>query len=75
MNQQQNIDKILCCNPYKAKQQFLIGKYESTSLKHLNDSKDFIEYSDNMDDISKYIEEYNPNKKRKIHDMIADMLT
>ena len=69
MNQQQNIDKILCCNPYKAKQQFLIGKYESTSLK------DFIEYSDNMDDISKYIEEYNPNKKRKIHDMIADMLT
>ena len=31
-----------------------------------------------MDDIYKYIEEYNPNKKRKIlivfDDMIADML-
>ena len=36
------------------------------------------EYSNNMDDIYKNIEEYNPNKKRKIlmvfDDMIADML-
>ena len=56
----------------------LINKNESTGLKHLNDSKAFIEYSNNMDDIYKSIEEYNPNKKRKIliafHDMIADML-
>ena len=40
---------------------------------------DFIKYSDDMDDISEIIEEYNPNKKRKIlvaiNDMIAGMLS
>ena len=45
----------------------------------MNDSKAFIEYSNNMDDIRKYIEEYNSNKKWKIlilfDDMIADMLS
>ena len=38
----------------------------------------FIEYSNNMDDIYKNIEEYSPNKKRKrlilFYDMIANML-
>ena len=38
---------------------------ESTGLKYLNDSKAFIEYSDDMDNIYKNIEEYNPNEKRK----------
>ena len=33
------------------------------ALKHF---KVFIEYSNNMDNIYKNIEEYNPNKKRKI---------
>ena len=44
----------------------------------MNDSKAFIEYSNDMDDIHKNIEEYYPNKKHKIlivvDDMIADML-
>ena len=44
----------------------------------LNDSETFIEYSNNINDIFKNIEEYNPNKKCKIlivfDDMIADML-
>ena len=61
------------------KYQFLINKRESTGLKYLLDSKDFIEYSNDMDDIYKNIEEYNPNKKLKIlivfDDMIADMLS
>ena len=47
-------------------------------IKHLNDSKAFIEFSNYMDDIYKKIEEYNPNKKSKISivfdDMIACML-
>ena len=51
---------------------------KSTCLKYLNDSEFFIEYSNDMDDIYKDIEEYNPNKKQKIlivfDDMIADML-
>ena len=35
------------------KYEFLINKRESAGLKYLNDSKVFIEYSDNMDDIYK----------------------
>ena len=45
----------------------------------MNGSKAFIEYSNDMDDVSKNIEEYNPNKKQKIlivfDDIIADMLS
>ena len=51
INQQPNIDKIhlWAKDPYEAKHQFLINKQESTGSKHLNDSKVFIEYSNNMD--------------------------
>ena len=56
----------------------LINKRKSTGLKYLNDSKAFTEYSNDMKDIYKNIEDYNPNKKRKIlivfDDIIADML-
>ena len=48
-------------------------------MKYLNDLKAFIEYSNDMVDIYKNIEEYNPNKKQKVlivfDDMIADMLS
>ena len=57
----------------------LINKRESTGIKHFNDFEAFIEYSNNLNDIYKNIEEYNWNKKRKIlitfDDMIADMLS
>ena len=57
----------------------MINKRESTGLKHFNDSKAFIEYSDDMDDIYENIEEYNKNKKRKtlivFYYLIADMLS
>ena len=39
---------------------------KSTGLAYLNDSKAFIECLNDMDDIYKNTEEYNPNKKRKI---------
>ena len=65
--------------PYEAKYQILINKRESTFLKHFNDYKCLIEYSNDMDDIYKNIEECNSNKKRKIlivfDGMIADMLS
>ena len=52
---------------------------KSTDLKHFNDSKAFIEYSNDMDIIYRNIEEHNPNKKLKIiivfDDIIADMLS
>ena len=80
INQQLDIDKIYLYakDPYEAKYQFLNNKGDSTSLKDFNDSKAYTEYSNNMDDIHKNIEEYNLNKKRKtliVFDaMIADML-
>ena len=81
ISQQPDIDKIYLYAkyPYEAIYNFLINKWESTGSKHLNDSKVFIEYSNKMDNIYKNIEEYNPNKKRKIlivfDDIIADMLS
>ena len=36
------------------------------SLKHFNDPKGFIEYSNDMQDVYKNIEEYNIDKERKI---------
>ena len=57
----------------------LINKRESTGLEHFNDYKAFIEYSDDINDIYKNKEEYNPNKKHKMlivfDDMIADKLS
>ena len=48
-------------------------------MKYLNNSKAFIEYSNDMDDVCKNIEEYKPYKKRKIlivfDNMIADILS
>ena len=71
INEEPDIDKmyLYAKGPYEAKYRFLIDKREITGLKHFNDYKTFIEN----------IEEYNPDKKRKIlivfYDMIADMLS
>ena len=81
INSEPDLDKtyLYSKDPYKAKYQLLINDRESTGLKYLNDSKAFIEYSNDMDDIDKDIEDKNPTKKRKIlilfDDMIADMLS
>ena len=40
----------------------LINKQESTGLKHSNNCKAFIEYSNYMDDKYRNIKEHNPNK-------------
>ena len=65
-------------DPYEAKYQFLIYKRESTGLKHFNDPKAFMGYSNGMQDIYKNTDEYNTHKERKIlivsDDMIADMI-
>ena len=80
INNQPDIDKIfLYANDlYETKYQILINKRESTGLKHLNDPKDFIGYSNDMEDVYRNIKEYNLGKERKIlivfDDMIADMI-
>ena len=58
INHEQDIEKtfLYTRDPYEAKYQLLIKKRESTGLKYLNDSKAFIGYSNNMDDIYRNIE-------------------
>ena len=61
-----------------------IKKYESVDLKHFNESKAFIDYSNDVIDIFENIYEYNSKKiikkkkNRKIYilfdDMIVDIL-
>ena len=63
---------------YEAKYQLLINKRESIGLKHFNEVKAFTEYSNDMQDVYKNIDEDNPGKKRKIlivfDGTIADMI-
>ena len=79
LNHEPDIDKIYLYSKdtYEAKCQLLIFKRETTGLKYLNDLKAFIEYSNNVDDIYKNIEDYHPDKKLKIlivfDDVIADL--
>ena len=80
INNQPDIDKIYLYakDPYEKKYQFLINKREKVGLNHFNDPKAFMEYSNDMQDAHKNIEDYNPIEKRKIlivfDDMIADMI-
>ena len=80
INNQADIDKIYLYakEPYEKKYQYLINKREKVVLNHFNDPKAFMEYSNDMQDVRKNIEDYNPIKKRKVlivfDDMIADMI-
>ena len=69
----------MCENLSEPKYEFLIKKREDAGIKHLNDSNAFIECSNTMDDVYENIDDYNPNRKRKIlivfDDMIADIMT
>ena len=53
----------------------VINKRESTGFMNFNYIKSFIEYSNNMNDIYKNIDEYNPDEKQKILIMFDDMIT
>ena len=80
IHSQPDIDKIYLYakDPYEDKYQYLINKRESVGINHLNDPKAFIEYSNDMHDVYKNIDNYNTDKKNKVlivfDDMIADMI-
>ena len=80
INNQPDIDKNICMQRIhiKKKYQYLINKREEVGLDHFNDPKTFIEYSNDMRDVYKNIEDYNLGRERKIlivfDDMIADMI-
>ena len=81
INKQKDIDKIYLYakDSSEPKYEYLIKNRENVGIKHLNDSKAFIECSNTMNDVYENIDNYNPNKKRKIlivfDDMIADIMT
>ena len=64
--------------PYEAKYQYLINKREGIGINHFNDPKAFIEYSSDMRNVYKNIDDYNPEKENKtliaFDDMTADMI-
>ena len=51
---------------FNVKFHLLINKLESVGLKHFDDLKAFINYSNDFDGIDRNIDEYNPNNKIKI---------
>ena len=77
---QPGIDKIYLYakDPYEAKYQHLINKIEGLGINHFNNPKAFIEYSNDMQNVYKNINYYNPDKENKIlivfDDMITDMI-
>ena len=80
MENQLDINKtyLYAKDPYDAKNQYLINKREGVSIDHFSDPNAFIEYSNDMHDVYKNIDDYNPDKENKIlivfDDMIADMI-
>ena len=65
---QPDIDKmyLYAKDLYEAKYQYLINIRKKVGIDHFNDPKAYIEYSKNMHDVYKNIDEYNPDKEIKI---------
>ena len=61
ISQEIDIDEICLYakDPYESKNQLLYNKRKNSSLKHFNESKAFIEYSNDMNDIYKNTGQYN----------------
>ena len=80
IDNQPGIDKIYFYVKtfYDAKYQYLINIRTRVWLKLFSDPRVFIEYWNYMHNVYKNIDEYNPDKDRKIwiafDDMIADMI-
>ena len=80
INEQNDIDKIYLYarDLSEPKYEYLIKKREDAGIKHLNNPNAFIECSNTMDDVYENIDDYNPNRQRKIlnvfDDMIADIM-
>ena len=77
LKNQPDIDKIYLYE-IKSKYQYLINKREGVGINHFKDFKAFIEFSNDMHDVYKNINYYNPDRENKIlivfDDMIADTI-
>ena len=51
---------------FEPKYQYLNNKKKWMGINHFNDPKAFIEYSNDMHNVYKNIDDYNPDKENKI---------
>ena len=65
---QPDIDKVYLYakDPYEAKYQYLIKIREKVGIDHHNDPRAYIEYLNDMHDVYRNINYYNPYKENKI---------
>ena len=81
IKEQDDIDKIHlhAKDLSEPKNKFLIKRREDTGIKCLNDSNAFIGCSNTTDDVYEDIDDYSPNRKRRIliafDEMIADIMS
>ena len=81
IKEQDDIDKIHlhAKDLSEPKNKFLIKRREGTGIKRLNDSNAFIGCSNATDDVYEDIDDYSPNRKRRIlivfDEMIADIMS
>ena len=80
IKEQDDIDKIYLYakDLSEPKYEFLIKKREYAGTKHFSEPNAFIECSNTMDHVYENIDDYNPNRQRRIlivfDDMIADVV-
>ena len=79
--EQNDIDKtyLYAKDLSESRYELLIKKRKDAETKHLSDLNAFIECPNTMDDVYKNVNDYNPNRKRKIlivfDDMFANIMT
>ena len=76
INEQRDIDKIYLYakDLSEPKYEHLIKNRENAGIKHLNDSKAFIDCSNKMNDVYENIDLYNLNRRRKVLIAFDDIL-
>ena len=56
----------------------MIKDYKYVGINHFHNPKAFIDYSNDMNDLYKHVDDYNPHKENKIlivfDDIIADLI-
>ena len=62
----------------ESKYEHLIKNRENAGIKHLTESKAFVDCSNTMDDVYENVDDHNLNRKRKVlivfDDMVADIM-
>ena len=73
---QPDIDKmyLYAKDPYEAKYKYLIKTRENVGIDHHNDVRTYIEHSNDMYNVYKNINYYNPDKENKILIVFDDMI-